>query len=102
MTKFRSLSINDFFTAEAAEGRKARDAAFVVAVEVDDGSWCELDAEDGTHAERLAETWVDLMNARGASCRAVKPDGTLVKKPFFTHYNGGSESAFIDGEDDNG
>lgn len=93
MPKFRATSIKDFMTAEAAEGRKARGVGFVVAVEADDGSWCELDATDRTHAERLAEVWVTQMNARGCSCREVKPDGTLKTKTFFTFFNG-SDAAF--------
>ena len=86
MTKFAAQSIRDLRTAEADAGRLAREAKFVVSVEVDDGSWCELDADDVTHAERLAMNWVDVMNARGASCWEVIANGGVKRKPFFTYY----------------
>jgi hypothetical protein len=86
MTKFSALSIARFFEADAVAGRVARKAKFVVLVEADDGSWCELDADDQGHAGVLARNWVDTLGARGASCWRVFPGGTLDGRPFFTHY----------------
>lgn len=86
MTKFAAQSIRDLRTTEATVGRLARQAKFVVDVECDDGSWCELDADSVTHAERLAINWVDTLNARGASCWEVLADGKVKRKPFFTYF----------------
>lgn len=88
MTKFAAQSIRDLRTIEATVGRLTRKAQFVVDVECSDGSWCELDADSVTHAERLAMNWVDTLNARGASCWSVKPDGSVERKPFFTYFEG--------------
>jgi hypothetical protein len=66
MPKFSASSAADFRTEAANAGRVARVPVFVVIVEADDGSWCELDAESITHAERLAMNWVDTLGARGA------------------------------------
>lgn len=87
MTKFAARSINDLRTVEATMGRSIRNARFVVQCEVDDGSWCELDAEDKAHAERLARNWVDVMSARGCSCWEANEQGQLKLKPFFTYYD---------------
>jgi len=86
MAKFAAQSIQDLRTGAATMGRFVRKAAFVVDVECDDGSWCELDADDKAHAERLARNWVDVMGARGASCWEVIGNGNVKKKPFFTYY----------------
>ena len=86
MTKFKAQSINDLRTNDATLGRFARGSKFVVDVEVNDGSWCELDADDKAHAERLARNWVDVLNARGASCWEVDEFGRCKRKPFFTYY----------------
>ncbi len=87
MTKFSAQSITVFFTQPAIEGRLARKAKYVVCVEVDDGSWCELDADDADHAYRLAVNWVDVMDARGASCWCVSKTGELGGRPFKTYYS---------------
>lgn len=86
MTKFAAQSMSDLRTIEATAGRLAREVQFIVNVECDDGSWCELDADSVTHAERLAMNWVDVMNARGASCWEVVAEGKVKRKPFFTYY----------------
>lgn len=86
MTKFVAQNIHYYRSAEATTGRAARGARFIVNVECDDGSWCELDAEDKAHAERLAINWVDVMSARGASCWEANADGEVKRKPFFTYY----------------
>jgi hypothetical protein len=88
MTKFSAQSIEAFRTAEANRGRMVRGASFVVCVEVDDGSWCELDADDQGHAATLARNWVDEQNARGASCWRVLRmyGGELGSRPFLTVY----------------
>jgi hypothetical protein len=89
MTKFSAQSINDLRTPEATAGRLARKARFVVDVEVDDGSWCELDADDRAHAIRLAHHWVDPErgHARGASCWEVIPEtGAVKRRSFFNIY----------------
>jgi hypothetical protein len=90
MPKFAAQSINDLRTPEANRGRHARRPFFVVAVEADDGSWFELDAESMDHARTLAKNQVDLMNARGASCwRVVKSGAQIAEmgaRPFFTYF----------------
>lgn len=88
MTKFAALSIADLRTAEANRGRMVRGAKFVVCVEVDDGSWCELDADDQGHAGVLARNWVSAQNARGASCWRVLRmyAGELGAQAFYTVY----------------
>lgn len=85
MPKFTALSFDDLQTAERKRGRLLRGARFVVEVEADDGSWCELDGEDSAHAIRLANNWVDVMGARGASCWCVNAEtGALGRKSFHT------------------
>lgn len=92
MSKFAAQSIVPFFSAEANAGRVARKAQFVVLVEVDDGSWCELDADDQAHAGVLARNWVDQGNARGASCWRVFAGGDISGKPFMTYWHSYSEA----------
>lgn len=86
MTKFAAQSIQDLRTGAATMGRFARKAKFVVDVECDDGSWCELDADDKAHAKRLARNWVDVMGARGASCWEVVGNGNVARRSFFNYY----------------
>lgn len=66
MTKFAAQTAADFRTQGACAARVIRAPSFVVIVEADDGSWCELDADDRHHGERLAMNWVDTLGARGA------------------------------------
>lgn len=84
MTKFAAQTIKTLMddTAHIA-GRKARGAKFVVAVEADDGSWFELDADDQGHAGVLARNAVDAMSARGASCWRVM-DGRYLGRAFYS------------------
>lgn len=96
MPKFSATSIEAFFGQEATAGRAVRGARFVVNVEADDGSWCELDADDVQHAQALANNWVDVLNARGCSCRKVWPDGTLTRKPFYTNFATSTENIDYD------
>lgn len=91
MSKFAAQSIQAFYTPEAIAGRVARSALTVVHVEVDDGSWCELDADDIFHAKLLADTWVEKMNARGASCRRADAAGKLARSPFYKTFAAGVE-----------
>jgi hypothetical protein len=87
MPKFSALAITRFFEADANAGRVARQPHSVVHVEADDGSWCELDADSRDHAKRLAVNWVNVHNARGASCREYdRKTGRLKRNPFFTHF----------------
>lgn len=60
--------------------------AYIVAVEADDGSWCELDAESLDHAKRLAVHWIDVLKGRGASVWEVMPNGRLAGKNSFTYF----------------
>lgn len=84
MTKFLAQSFNDLQIDEARTGRIARRARFVVEVEADDGSWCELDADSKEHAKVLADTWVEKLGARGCSCWLVNPiTGRLHGKSFY-------------------
>lgn len=91
MTKFAALSIDALRTAEANRGRMVRGANFVVCVECDDGSWCELDADDQGHAGVLARNWVETQDARGASCWRVLRmyNGELGNQPFYAVFDGG-------------
>ena len=82
MPKFYAASIRDLMTAERNAGRVARKCPYIVAVEADDGSWCELDATSLNHGFTLATNWVDKMNARGASVWEVKPSGKLGRLPL--------------------
>lgn len=87
MAKFADRSIGPFFTEARNAARVSRKAEFIVAVECDDGSWCELDAESIEHAGMLAHNWVDVLGARGASCwRASVRNGKCARTPFYTHY----------------
>jgi hypothetical protein len=96
MTKFAALSILDLRTPEANRGRRARRAKFVVAVEADDGSWFELDADDRDHARTLARNVVDVQSARGASCWVAVPVGDETAehgaRSFFNYYDTGPKS----------
>lgn len=84
MPKFSALSFRDLQSAERRAGRVARKAHFVVEVEADDGSWCELDADDRDHAKRLADNWVGVCRARGCSCWMVNSvTGRLAGKCFY-------------------
>lgn len=83
MPKFSALSFADLQSEERVAGRKARKARFVVEVEADDGSWCELDADDKAHARLLAIHWVDIGGARGASCWQTLPSGKLARSSFY-------------------
>lgn len=86
-TKFAAHSLGQLMMASGrAAGRVARKAKIVVAVEVDDGSWCELDADSEAHAEVLARNWVDVLGARGCSCWHVIEDGSYAARNFFTYY----------------
>lgn len=86
MTKFAALTIDTIKNGSAyIEGRKARGAKFVVAVEADDGSWFELDATDQGHAGVLARNAVEAMSARGASCWRVM-DGRYLGRSFYACY----------------
>jgi hypothetical protein len=83
--KFLARNILDLNTPEAIAGRRLRDVKFVVDVEVDDGTWCELDATSENHAKVLAQNWVEVLGARGASCWCImfgEPGG----RPFYTHF----------------
>ena len=82
MPKFSALSVADLLTPERDAGRVARKVEWVVFVECDDGSWCELDADDFAHAKVLAHNWVDTLGARGCSVRRVRLiDGKCVRGP---------------------
>lgn len=87
MAKFSARSIEDLNVPAALVGRLARGAYFVVEIEADDGSWCEMDAEDSDHAKRLADNMVDVMGARGASCWCVNAEtGALARTSFYTKF----------------
>jgi hypothetical protein len=84
--KFQALDISYLLTDERNAGRVARNATRVVFVEVDDGSWCELDADSDEHARVLCHNWVDKLNARGCSAWNVAADGRIVPGPIATYY----------------
>lgn len=86
MSKFEAKTIRDLMTKERSAGRVSRGVGYVVCVECDDGSWCELDATSVPHAKTLADNWVDKMNARGASVRRVLPAGTLARDTLYTKF----------------
>lgn len=86
MTKFAAQKLGDFLTVAMRAPRQLRGCSFVVHVETDDGSWCELDADSMDHARTLAHNWVDKMGARGASCRNVLSTGKLHLRPFYTYF----------------
>lgn len=85
-TKFVAQRLTDLFSPERDKGRLARKAKLIVACEVDDGSWCELDATDLAHAKALAHNWVDKMNARGCSVWHVEADGSAERGPAVYRY----------------
>ena len=100
MAKFSAASIRDLMTPEREAGRVARNIAYeadkgatldcaklayIVAVEVDDGSWVELDAQDIEQARALAVNWVDKFNARGASVWKVWEGGKLGRRSEFLY-----------------
>lgn len=85
--KFEARSLADLLTPQRDAGRLARKAEYIVACEVDDGSWCELDAESLAHAEVLARNWVDKLNARGCSVWRVRQmDGRVSPGPSLFNY----------------
>jgi hypothetical protein len=87
VTKFQAQTLTDLMSPECDAGRLARKVEYVVACEVDDGSWCELDATDQEHARVLARNWVDKLSARGCSCWNVRLiDGKLGPSSFFNYY----------------
>lgn len=87
MTKFTAQSASEFRTVKANHGRFARECGYVVLVEADDGSWCELDADHRQHARTLADNWVEKMNARGCSCWMVnQKNGKLMNKSFYMKF----------------
>jgi hypothetical protein len=87
MPKFSALSFDDLNVPAALVGRLARNVHFVVEVEADDGSWCELDAENSDHAKRLADNMVDVMSARGCSCWCVNAEtGALARTSFYKRF----------------
>lgn len=93
MSKFAATSAADLRTAPRNAGRLARKVEYVVTVEVDDGSWCELDAIHVPHAKTLARNWVDKLGARGCSCWRVRLiDGRLTPNPFYTYYWRGDDA----------
>lgn len=86
MFEFAAKSLSDLRTSDHDAGRVAREVTFVVAVECANGTWCELDADDRTHGERLAINWVDNLNARGASVWPVEASGKLARRGVFFYY----------------
>lgn len=90
MTKFTAQKLGDLLTKERQEGRKVRAPLYVVFVEADDGSWCELDATSRNHAILLADNWVEKLDARGCSCRQVMVSGRVRLTPFYTRYDDGA------------
>lgn len=87
-SKFAARSFADLLTPERCAGRLARKAEYIVACEVDDGSWCELDATSAEHARVLARNWVDKLDARGCSCWHVRLiDGKLAPNSFFNFWS---------------
>lgn len=84
MTKFAVQKLSEFFAAELREPRKARGCKFVVHVQADDGSWCELDANDLGQARLLARNWVEKLGAQCAHCRIIYPSGMLRAFAFYT------------------
>jgi hypothetical protein len=94
MPKFSALSFSDLQSPERQRARLLRGVHFVVETETDDGSWCELDAEDSDHAKRLADNWVDVLGARGCSCWCVNAEtGALARTSFYKKFE---EACFND------
>jgi hypothetical protein len=97
VSKFAATSAADLRTEARNSGRLTRKVEYVVTVEVDDGSWCELDATDEAHAKTLAHNWVDKLGARGCSCWRVRLiDGRLTPNPIYTYYWTGDEPAQLE------
>ncbi len=93
MPKFSALSFADLQSADRVAGRLARGAYFVVEVEADDGSWCELDADNSAHAQVLADTWVEKLGARGCSCWCVNAEtGALARTALYTRFDTGADA----------
>ena len=86
MPKFLAAKIEDLFTAERDAGRVARNVPYIVACEASDGSWCEFDGETLLHASRLADNAVEKLGARGCSCWAVNPDGSIIRPAVYWRY----------------
>jgi len=87
MPKFSALSFADLQTEDRVRGRLARGAHFVVEVEANDGSWCELDADNSAHAKVLADTWVEKLGARGCSCWCVNAEtGALARTSIYKRF----------------
>jgi len=86
MTKFTAQKLGDLLTKAHSVSRKARGVLYVVHVEADDGSWCELDADSQDHAKTLARNWVDKLGARGCSCWEVRESGNVRIAPFFMYF----------------
>lgn len=72
-------------TPLACQSLLAQGIKFAVAVENQRGEWFLLHATDQLHAVDLARNWVDVMGARGASCRRIFDHG-ISDKPFLTVY----------------
>lgn len=88
MQKFPATTVHDLLTPERQAARVLRNVEWVVFVEVDDGSWCELDAESLAHAKTLAHNWVDTLGARGCSVRRVRrQDGRALKCEYYYFWN---------------
>lgn len=69
-------SIEVLNSNEAKLGRIARKVSVVVWVEFADG-FVELDADNASHAKKLAENWLATVDgAISASIRRVKSDGS--------------------------
>lgn len=67
-------------TPAACKALIAQGVNFIVAVENNRGEWFLLHADDQAHASDLAHNWVDVMDARGASCWRLFEDGIAPKK----------------------
>ena len=67
-------------TPAACKALIAQGINFTVAVENDRGEWFLLHAESIDRAVSLAQNWVDVMNARGASIWRIFDDGIAQKK----------------------
>ena len=86
--------VSDYFSSDMDKARVARGCKFVVHVELPNfrGSgelgFEELDADDLSHASRLAEEWVNgalgrSLGSHSASAREVSNDGSLAMNPLF-------------------
>jgi len=70
-------------TPAACKALLAQGIRFATAVETARGEWFLLHADDQGHAGTLAQSWVDTMGARGASCWRIFEYG-MGSHPFFT------------------